>query len=207
MSSTTATRAAGPATGTGTPPGNVDGQAIAITVFSTVKRWGPPWLKLVFLEPKVLPQTLFTLQRLSFIHFARWTLVTGFADNGEGQPRQKFNYPHLYFESNFNGGWEEYIDAFSYVLKDGMTAFWGSSYGFPGPVPTAPFKKYIQTSDRQLEASHFYSAYPESTVTMVNQSIELDGHLDELRAVAADLTPEQFAEAFDALVAKAQRCF
>ncbi len=198
----------GPETGTGTPPGNVNGQAIAITVFSTVKRWGVPWLRSVaFLEPKLLPQTLLWLQRLSFIHFARWSLVTELPYNGAPQPRQKLRHPHMYFESNFNGGWEEYIDAFSYVLRPGMALFWGSSYGFPGAVPTAPFKKYIQTSDHRLVASHFYAAYPAATVTMVNQSIELDGHLDGLRARAKDLTPDEFAVAFDELLAKAQRCF
>jgi hypothetical protein len=198
----------GPQTGTGTPPGNVNGQAIAITVFSTVKRWGVPWLRaLVFNEPKLLPQTLLWLQKLSFIHFARWTMVTDLPYNGAPQPRQKLRHPHLYFESNFNGGWEEYIDAFSYVLGPGMTAFWGSSYGFPGPVPTAPFKQYIQTSDLTLVASHFYAAYPDSTVTMINQSLELDGYIDELRGKVDDLSPDDFADAFDALLAKGQRCF
>jgi hypothetical protein len=193
-------------TGTGTPPGNVDGQAIAITVFSTVKAWGRPWLKLVFLEPKVLPQTLATLQKLSFIHFARWTMVSELAYNGAPQPRKKLRRGHLYFESNFNGGWEEYIDAFSYVLKDGMAAFWGSSYGFPGAVPPGPFKDYIKTSDRRLEASHFYSAYPESTVTIVNAALEIDGLIADLRARAGDLTADEFKVEFDALLGKAQRC-
>ena len=66
---------AGPLTATGTDPRNVDGQAICITVFSTVKWWGRLWLPLVFLYARLVPSAHGTLARLSFIHFARWTLV------------------------------------------------------------------------------------------------------------------------------------
>ncbi|MEA2429115.1 MAG: hypothetical protein QOF37_2743, partial [Thermoleophilaceae bacterium] len=124
--------AALPDTATGTAARNVDGQAIAITVFSTVKWWGRLWLPLVFLYARLVPSTQGTLARLSFIHFARWTLV-------RRMPGSKLRHPYLFFESNFNGGWEEYIDAFSHILTRGMTVFWGSSAGFPKPLPTSPF--------------------------------------------------------------------
>ena len=74
------------------------------------------------------------LAQLSFIHFARWTLVRRVPYNRPPQPARRLHYAHLFFESNFNGGWEEYIDAFSYVLGFGMWCAWGSSYGFPGPL-------------------------------------------------------------------------
>ena len=110
---------AGPLTATGTDPRNVDGQAICITVFSTVKWWGRVWLPLVFLYARLVPSAHGTLARLSFIHFARWTLV-------KRLPEQRLRRPHLFFESNFNGGWEEYIDAFSHILTRGMTLFSGA---------------------------------------------------------------------------------
>lgn len=194
-------------TATGTSPGNIDGLAIAITVFSTLKRWGDAKLRLVFLMPKLLPHRSITLVQLSFIHFARWSVVRELADNGQPGGGRKLNHPHLYFESNFNGGWEEYIDAFSHVLTDKMTQLWGTSYGFPGPQPTEPFKNYIKHSERRLEASHFYSAYPDATVTMVKQALTLDDQLDGLKAIAGDLSPEEFAAAFAEAVKKGQRCF
>ena len=46
-----------------------------------------------------------------------------------------------------------------------MKAFWGSSYGFPGALPTGPFKDYIRRNE--IDASHYYSAYPDATMTMV----------------------------------------
>lgn len=194
-------------TATGTSPGNIDGLAIAITVFSTVKRWGDAKLRLVFLMPKLLPYRSITLKQLSFIHFARWSVVRELADNGQPAPHRKLNHPHLYFESNFNGGWEEYIDAFSHVLTDKMIQLWGTSYGFPGPQPTEPFKQYIKHSERRLEASHFYSAYPDATVTMITQALKLDDQLSGLKAIADDLTPEKFATAFTQAVKEGQRCF
>jgi hypothetical protein len=192
-------------TGTGTSSGNVDGQAIAITVFSTVRWWGRPWLPVVFVLPKLLPKTLDTLRTLSFIHFARWNLIRRIPYNGAPQPRVKLRYPHLYFESNFNGGWEEYIDAFSRILTRGMWLFWGSSYGFPKALPTGPFKAYIKRNE--IEACHFYSAYPEATTTQIRQAIELDPMVRELRERAPDMGPEEFAAAFARLVEQAQRCF
>jgi len=194
-----------PDTGTGTPPGNVDGQAIAITVFSTVKWWGRVWLPAVFVAPKLLPNTLKTLKTLSFIHFARWNLIRTIPHKGASEPEVKLRYPHLYFESNFNGGWEEYIDAFSRILTRGMWLFWGSSYGFPKALPTGPFKEYIRRN--QMVAGHFYSAYPEATTTQITQAIELDRRLTGLREAAAGMAPEQFADAFARVVAEAQRCF
>ena len=111
-----------PITATGSAPRNVDGQAIAITVFSSVKWLGRLWLPLVFWYAKHFPKSTGTLGRLSFIHFARWTLVRRIPYNGPPQRQEQLSYPRLFFESNFNGGWEEYIDAFSYVLTTGM---WG----------------------------------------------------------------------------------
>jgi hypothetical protein len=175
----------------GTPSPNVDGKAIAITVFSTVKWPGRFWLPAVFFVGTHIPTPFqSTLSKLSFIHFARWTLVRGMPDNG--QPRDDLHYPHLYFESNFNGGWAEYIDAFSHILTTGMKIFWGTSYGFPQPLPTGPFKVYIQRNE--ITASHFYSAYPQGTTTMILSGLELERRLDAFDLETAELDDEAFAD-------------
>ena len=62
------------------------------------------------------PKLTVTLRQLSFIHFARWTVISKLPYNGPPQKKGRFRYQHMYFESNFNGGWEEYIDAFSHIL-------------------------------------------------------------------------------------------
>ncbi|MDQ3677451.1 MAG: hypothetical protein M3401_11720 [Actinomycetota bacterium] len=193
---------AGPVTATGTPRGNVHGQAIAITVFSTIKWYGRPFLPVLFAVTKRVPKLTATLVKLSFIHFARWSVITEIPYNGPPQQKRKLRYPHMYFESNFNGGWEEYIDAFSHILTSGMAAFWGSSYGFPNALPTAPFKRYIQHNES--EASHYYSAYPDSTITMVKGALEVDRTLAPLKRRAEGMDPDAFAAAWKRFLTDSQ---
>jgi len=199
----TATPAA-PVTATGTEKPNIDGQAISITVFSTLKLWGNAFLPALFAISKRRPDLTKTLVELSFIHFARWSLVKEIPYNGAPQPKQKLRYTHMYFESNFNGGWEEYIDAFSHILTAGMAAFWGSSYGFPKALPVGPFKEYIK--DNETDSSLYYSAYPEATITMIKRALELDAQLAPFAKRAKGMEPEAFAKAYEKLLTDAQRC-
>jgi len=193
---------AGPITATGAASRNVDGQAIAITVFSSVKWLGRLWLPLVFWYAKRFPKSTGTLGRLSFIHFARWTLVRRIPYNGPPQRKETLNYPRLFFESNFNGGWEEYIDAFSHILTKGMKVFWGTSYGFPQPLPTGPFKEYIKANEQQ--ASHFYSAYPQATTTMILSALELAPAFERFRQQSTGKDAPEFARAWRSFLAEVQ---
>lgn len=143
---------------------NVDGSTTAITTFSTVKWWGRLWLPILFFAIRHLPSLTTALRELSFIHFARWTLITQL-------PHRKLERPHLFFESNFDGSWDEYIDAFSYKLTRGMRMFWGSSDGFPGPLPTGPFKAYIRANE--TVADHYWSAYPDASTTMIERALKI----------------------------------
>jgi hypothetical protein len=196
-------QSSGPVTATGTARGNIHGQAIAITVFSTIKWWGRAFLPVLFTVTKRIPKLTDTLVKLSFIHFARWSIIPELPYNGPPQKKGKFRYPHMYFESNFNGGWEEYIDAFSHILTSGMASFWGSSYGFPKALPTQPFKEYIQQNE--TEASHYYSAYPESTITIVKGALEVDEKLAPLKRSAEGMEPDQFAAAWKRFLTDSQR--
>jgi hypothetical protein len=194
----------GPLTATGTGSRNHDGQVIAITVFSTIRWWGRVFLPVLFLVTRKLPRLTATLRQLSFIHFARWTVIPAPAYNGPPQRKRRWRYPHMYFESNFNGGWEEYIDAFSHILTSGMTAFWGSSYGFPKPLPTGPFKEYIQVNE--TEADHYYCAYPDATSTMIQRALELEQGLAALTLHAERMDPEAFAAAYRSFLTDVQHC-
>jgi hypothetical protein len=203
---------AAPITATGTASRNIDGQAIAITVFSTIRPLrnllapipGRIFLPILFFVTARVPKLTVTLRQLSFIHFARWCVITKLPYNGPPQKKGRLRYPHMYFESNFNGGWEEYIDAFSHILTKGMTGFWGTSYGFPKPLPTAQFKSYIAVNE--TESDHYYSAYPDATSTMVQRAIVLDDKLAALQSKAAKMDPEQFAAAYRAFLTDVQHC-
>jgi hypothetical protein len=194
---------AAPITATGTQPRNTHGQVIAITVFSTIKLAGRLFLPVLFVVTRRVPRLTVTLRRLSFIHFARWNIIGRLPYNGPPQRKGRFRYPHMYFESNFNGGWEEYIDAFSHILTRGMTVFWGTSYGFPKPLPTGPFKRYIQ--DNETEAAHYYCAYPEATSTMIQRALVLDRQFTPLKNNAERMSPDEFAAAYRAFLTDAQK--
>lgn len=178
---------------------NVEGKATAITVINPVKWWGSPWLWLAFLVGRLIPSTLDQLERLSFIHYARWALIKRFPGKNGGQ---RLRHPYLLFESNFNGTWDQYIDAFSEVVPFKMRAIWGSSFGFPGPLPVDPFKTYIRHNE--LVANHYWSAYPGATTTEIVSAIRVRDALGEFAESSAQLGAEEFAEAYASFLASVQ---
>ena len=182
---------------TGAAPAVADpnelGRASALTVVSTAKRRGVLPLRLLFFVGRLVPALLNTLRQLSFIHFARWTLMKKLPDR-----EQPFKHAQLFFESNFNGTWNQYIDAFSYVVPKHISAIWWSAYGFPGPLPAEPFKDYI--ASHEYPAAHYYSAYPEASVTMILGALEVRRDLDKLRRKAKSMSPAAFDEAYRAFL-------
>lgn len=174
---------------------NQHGKATAITVMSPVRWPWTLWLRAFFWLGQTFRFLTGDLRRLSFIHFARWSIIDKtFPFNGPPQEKERLRYRYLFFESNFNGTWDQYIDAFSNVLPRGMRVVWGSSYGMPGPLPVAPFKRYIRQNE--YIASHYYSAYPEATTTTILAADELRQGLPELARLAREAGPPEFAAAY-----------
>lgn len=131
------------------------------------------------------------LRRLSFIHFARWVLIRDLPE-ADGTSRRPLRPIYMYFESNFNGPFEEYIDAFSDVLTGPMKDIFGAVHNFPGPQPSGPFKAFIRRHD--YAAEHFYSAYPKATSTDVGRALKVAEEFERLQEDAARCcTPEEFA--------------
>jgi len=118
--------------------------------------------------------------------------------------RERLHSKYLLFESNFNGLWHSYIEAFSYVFPKGMRALWGSSYGFPGPVPVGPFKQWVRRNE--FVASHYYSAYPEASTREVLAALELKAMAEALARQAESSSPAEFRNAYHAFLEGAQRC-
>jgi hypothetical protein len=179
---------------------NIEGKATAITVITPIKRGGPLVLWLVFWAGRNIKQTLDKLEKLSFIHFARWAVISSFPDEHGGE---RLNHPYLLFESNFNGAWEQYIDAFSEVVAFRMKAIWGTSFGFPGPLPVEPFKAYIRHNE--FVANHYFSAYPGSTTTEIVSAARIEPALAELVRSSAELDADSFRAAYSEFLTKMQR--
>jgi hypothetical protein len=179
---------------------NVDGKATAITVLTPLKPTGRLRLALVFLAGRRITATLRKLQMLSFIHYARWAIVERFPDGGGGE---KLHHSYLFFESNFNGTWDQYIDAFSEVVPLRMKAIWGTSYGFPGPIPVEPFKAYIRRNE--FVSNHYWSAYPEASTTEVISAARVAAALERFRRESASLHGDEFRVAYDRFLTEVQR--
>jgi hypothetical protein len=185
-------------------PGNVTGEARALTAIGPLRR-GLRFaiLRLGFVARRYVfffrRRKVEKLRRLGFIHFARWVL---FDDLPAAAGRQPLGHTYMLFESNFNGGFDEYIDAFSYVLTEDMTQIFGSVHNFPGVVPATAFKDFIRRHD--YEADHFFSAYPRATANDVASALELAREMRRL-CRKPDADAFAFAAAWRGLLTKAQR--
>ncbi len=195
---------------------NRAGRARAMTVFTPVRGWarlpshagvegkgvrvpGWPATEAVFLWVRANRTGLADIKKLSFIHFARWGIIRSIPDLGQGA--EHLRRPLFMFESNYNGTFEQYIDAFSKVIGSGIQAFWFTSDGFPGPIPVQPFKEYIRANELVLD--HYYCAYPVESATQVVAALELRSANQSLLAKAKDLDPEAFARALDTVLSPA----
>jgi hypothetical protein len=184
-------------------PGNVAGKARALTAIGPMtggwKLWG---LRLAFWARRHVGwfrrSRVKKLRELSFIYYARWALIDGLP-GGEGGTGTKLDPPYLYFESNFNGGFEEYIDAFAYVIRLEMKVIFGGVRGFVGPTPATPFKRFIRGHDYECE--HYYCAYPEATSTDIAQAVSVR---DAFKQLPRDAEPEAFARSWRDFLTKAQ---
>ncbi len=174
--------------------GNILGKAYAINVLTPVKAWKTPILALAFNLFKIRA-TQWELRLLAFIHFARWVVLT--RGNLPHFPtmaaRESFSRRYLLFESNFNGSWNEYIDAFHAVLHFKLNLVWMWSDNFPGAVPLVPFKRYIDHN--QLHNDFYYMAYPGSTIRDVQNALAASQAFDALQA-ALDAPDEAFHLAY-----------
>ncbi len=175
---------------------NINGKVYAMNAITPMKPWKTWILRGFFFvlgRVKPLQQDLINL---SFIEFARWVVLPrrGFPFLGNGQKREELQYDYLLFFSNFNGTWNQYIDAFSAVLSRGLNLIWRWSEKFPGSVPVTPFKNYI--AQVQFDTDYYYTAYPRATANDLKSAHIVQASLDALSLRAQDYTPAQFAEAY-----------
>ncbi len=146
------------------------------------------------------------LVELSFIHFARWVIIPrhAFPRLAESQPREHLHYDYLLFESNFNGAWEKYIDAFSQVVPGGMDNIWRWSVRYPGSRPISPFLSYIRNC--QYDTDYYYSAYPGASTNDIRAALQLTDEITAFVETSAALPPAEFARAYNRFLARVQNC-
>jgi len=181
---------------------NVAGKAYGMNVVTPM----PPYLtwvnRLIFMAARAIPTTLAGLLGLSIIHFARWAMIKRDQWPDLGQGKQKLQNDYMLFCSNFNGTWDQYIDAFSDGIPNGLDLFWFSSKKYPHSIPITPFKNYIRAN--QIDTDYYYDATPGAAQADIKAALRVRRALVDLASRHASMTPEAFRDAYVAALVKVQ---
>jgi hypothetical protein len=183
---------------------NINGKVYAMNIVTPMKPWKTWLLRALFFALWHIKPLQKDLINLSFIEFARWVIVPRrrFPFLAHGQAQEDLQYDYLLFFSNFNGTWNQYIDAFSSVLSRGLNLIWRWSEKFPGSVPITPFKEYI--AQVQFDTDYYYTAYPYATANDLKAAHIVQASLDQLAQQANTANPQQFADAYLRFVLQVQ---
>ena len=87
--------------------------------------------------------------------------------------------------------WDQYIDAFSDGLPNGLDLFWYSSTKYPRSIPITPFKDYIRAN--QIDTDYYYNATPGSSQRDIKCAMRVRMAVRKLAEVHATTAPDQFA--------------
>jgi hypothetical protein len=178
-------------------PGNTIGRLTGLTLFSPVRSQWLPVAKAAFFLGRFIPLAQKHILQFDFIHYVRWTHVRQLPDG------QRLKRAHLFFESNFDGPWQHYIDAFAYVIPRDIRFVWGRGLNFPGPPPAEPLKAWI--AENSMEGGTYYSAYPWASTRMCKQSLAIEEALAALVKASETMAPEQFKAAYERFLTEHQR--
>jgi hypothetical protein len=183
---------------------NINGKVYAMNAITPMRRWKTWILRAAFFVLWHVKPLQKDLIDLSFIEFARWVVVRrgSFPNLEGGQLKEELEYDYLLFFSNFNGTWNQYIDAFSAVLSGGLNLIWRWSEKFPGSVPVTLFKEYIARV--QFDTDYYYTSYPQATANDVKSAHIVQSSFDNLALKAEQQSPQQFADAYLRFVIQVQ---
>jgi len=163
---------------------NVAGKAYGMNVV-TPMRPSRTWINgFLFMFSRAVPSTLSGLLGLSLIHFARWVFIRRDQWPERGQRQRRLQNDYMLFCSNFNGTWDQYIDAFADGIPNGLDLFWYSSTKYPNSIPITPFKNYIRAN--QVDTNYYYNATPGSAQRDIKAALKLAQALRQVDPAADD---------------------
>jgi hypothetical protein len=182
--------------------GNRLGRFFCLTLFTPIRTQWLPVLSVAMWVAKWLPLTRTHVLQFNFIQFVRWTIVREMPHNGPPQPKERLNHAYLLFESNFDGPWQHYIDAFAYCIPADIRFVWGRGPDFPGPPPAEPLKRWIARNS--MEGGSYYYAYPWASTRMVQSAVRLRGPFERLVGESAHLSAADFKARYDQFLTECQ---
>ncbi len=181
---------------------NVAGKAYAMNVVTPMRPWRTWINRALFMVARALPSKLGGLLGLSIIHFARWVIIRRDQWPDLGQGRQSLQNDYMLFCSNFNGTWDQYIDAFSDAIPGGLDLLWYSSTRYPHSIPITPFKNYIR--ENQIDTNYYYNSVPGAAQRDIKAALRVRRAILDLAARHASLSPADFRKAYVAALVGVQ---
>jgi len=179
---------------TGVAMSNVSGKTYGMNVV-TPMRPCLTWInRALFMASRAIPRTLRGLLGLSIIHFARWIIIKRDQWPDLGQGKQSLQNDYMLFCSNFNGTWDQYIDAFSDGIPDGLDLLWYSSTNYPHSIPIGPFKGYIR--ENQIDTDYYYNSVPGAAQRDIKSALRVRRAILELAEKHASLSPADFRKQY-----------
>src|SRR5262249_55735849 len=133
-----------------------------------------------------------------------WVIIERdqFPHVADKQPHEALQYDYLLFFSNFNGTWNQYIDAFSAVLNRGLNAIWYWSEKYPGSQPVTSFKRYISLV--QFDTDYYYNAYPRAATNDVKAALRVQDAFTEFTKTSQTMAPAEFERAWKEFLVRVQ---
>ena len=184
---------------------NVAGKAYGMNAVTPMRPYKTWVQRTIFMASRALPSGLAGLLGLSIIHFARWVIIKREQWPDLGQGKQNLQNDYMLFCSNFNGTWDQYIDAFSDGIPNGLDLFWFTSTQYPHSIPITPFKDYIRAN--QIDTDYYYNATPGAAQRDIKSALRIRRAILSLAGQHKTLTPEDFQKAYIAELCKLQNEF
>jgi hypothetical protein len=174
---------------------NNAGKAYAMNLLTPIDGRLMTWAnKLIFraVGTPLFRDKLNGLITLSMIHYARWAIVEPhrFPRLSESQPQERLRYSYMFFFSNFNGSWSQYVDSFSAAIPAGLDLLWWRNVGWPRSVPEQPFHRYV--THNQFYTNHYYNAYPMAASNDVKAAQRVKDRLLQLMDATQGASPDAF---------------
>ena len=186
-----ATAPSEPTTAHGAADGrNLHGRMMALTFITPISLRRDIWLKVLMWHARHFKMIKKHIVKFPFMYFLRWAIIHDLPYNGPPQEKEKLRYRYLFFQADFDGPWEEYVDAFAYVIPMDLKVVWGVGPAYPAPPPATTLRKYIARNN--FANGHFYCGYPDCSAGTVLSVVDLKRRFEPFAKRAPSLTPEAF---------------
>jgi hypothetical protein len=172
-----------------------------MNVLTPMRPWRTWIQNAIFMVARVMPSQLSGLLGLKLIHFARWVIIRRNQwPDPTTQRKQTLDNDYMLFLSNFNGTWDQYIDAFADGIPGGLDMFWYASTKYPHSIPISTFKDYIGAN--QIHTSYYYNATPGAAQRDIKAALRVRSEMLALAKIHSSGDAKAFALAYKRALTK-----